>query len=42
LLGLVSPLLLLPLRHLKEMPASESSHELERTRASTEIPIINR
>ncbi|MBA3501079.1 MAG: MFS transporter, partial [Deltaproteobacteria bacterium] len=40
--GLVSPLLLLPLRHLKDMPASESSHELERTRASTEIPIINR
>ena len=39
--GLVSPLLLLPLRHLKEMPASESSAALERTRASTEIPIIN-
>jgi MFS family permease len=41
MVGLISPLLLLPLRHLKDMPASESSHELERTRASTEIPIIN-
>jgi len=41
LVGLVSPLLLLPLLHLKDMPASESSHELERTRASTEIPIIS-
>lgn len=41
MVGLVSPLLLLPLRHLKQMPASESSHELERTRASTEIPIIS-
>lgn len=36
--GLVSPLLLLPLRHLKDMPASESSAELERARASTELP----
>lgn len=41
IVGLVSPLLLLPLRHLKDMPASESSHELERSRASTEIPIIS-
>lgn len=39
IVGLVSPLLLLPLRHLKQMPASESSHELERTRASTEFPV---
>lgn len=38
--GLVSPLLLLPLRHLEQMPQSEaSSVEIERARASTEIPV---
>jgi MFS family permease len=37
--GLLSPLLLLPLRNLQDMPSSESSVEMERTRASTELPI---
>ncbi len=41
MVGLISPLLLLPLRHLKEMPVSESHTDLPSARASTEIPIIN-
>jgi hypothetical protein len=41
MVGLLSPLLLLPLRRLKEMPAAVSSTEMPTARASTEIPIIS-
>ena len=41
MVGLVSPLLLLPLRHLKEMPAGTSSTDMPTARASTKIPIMS-
>jgi hypothetical protein len=42
MVGLISPVLLLPLRHLREMPASAaSSSDLPTARASTEIPIMS-
>ena len=38
--GLLSPLLLLPLRQLRDMPSSESSVEMERARTSAELPTV--
>ena len=39
--GLLSPLLLLPLRHLREMPPGASSTDMPSARTSTEIPILS-
>jgi predicted MFS family arabinose efflux permease len=40
LVGLLSPLLLLPLRHIKEMPPSASG-EMPSSRASASLPVIS-